>query len=98
MERLYWNIEPYISGLSSIVVNEKLGEIFLISDDVKKLEALTSKNKSIKIRVFSKKEAKKLISQGKKPFSPINELAVIYDSDSMLQLDERGDNKINVQK
>ena len=88
MEKLYWSLEPNLKSIKGIAVNEKSNKILLISEYAKDIERVVSMNKSIDAKIFSKKEAERLISQGKKPFSSINELTIIYDPDGMMEYKE----------
>ena len=84
IEELCQNLEPHLSGIECIAVNEKSKDIILISDKEKEIERLVI-NKSINVKIFSKKDAEKLLKQHKAPFSSLNELTIIYDINNMLK-------------
>jgi DNA-binding transcriptional regulator GbsR (MarR family) len=85
IEKLYWKIEPYIDNIDAIAVNLASKEVIIISDKVKEIEKVINKNKSISVRIFSKKDAEKLIKQSKEPFSSVSEITTIYDPNNMLK-------------
>jgi len=90
MERLYWSIHNYIKQIDLIAINENTKEVLFISDKAKELEKIV-KNNPLNVNVFSKKDAERLIKQGKGPFSSINELTIIHDSGNMLKDNGGGD-------
>lgn len=90
LERMYWNIEPYISQIDVIAVNTSSNEIILVSDKTKEIEKLI-KTKPVNLKLFSKEDGAKLIKQHKEPFSSIDSLTAIYDPDNMLKSSGGGD-------
>ena len=81
LEKICWKIEPYLSHIRAVAVNQSSKLLVIISDNPAEIERIADKIKSISIKVFSTEDAKKAIKHGKEPFSSLSELSIIYDND-----------------
>ena len=95
LEKFYWKIEEYIGQITAIVVNP-VGqdiEVIIVSekprDIERKIGATTikkpnDKTRSIIVKAFNLDEFKKLVKQGKEPFSSLSINQVIYDPEGII--------------
>jgi DNA-binding transcriptional regulator GbsR (MarR family) len=92
LEKFYWNIEPHLINIESILINKNGDlEIVLVTDKVKELEnklnivskKLNFDKKKINLKLINKNDALRLIKQNKFPFSPLDDVLVLYDSNGL---------------
>jgi DNA-binding HxlR family transcriptional regulator len=85
LEQLIISLEPFMANVRGIFFSKPDSTLSVIDDnedDRKKIDLLPSRQ--VKLAAFSKKEASRLLEQGKKPFSREGS-RTFYDPDSMIR-------------
>ena len=90
IEELYCKIEPHLSQIQAMAVNQSSKEVILISNKSDAIEKAVSKSKAINVKMFSTEEAAKASQSSKWPFSSLSELSVIYDSNNIFSKKSNG--------
>ena len=90
IERFYSIVEPHLSQINAIVVNQKEGgEVIVVSDKPKDIEkkilALSKDMGVVKFRFNTLQEIERMASQKRPPFSHDDKLAAIYDPNKIMQ-------------
>ena len=90
IEQVYWKIEPHLSQIQAIAINQVSKEVILISNKPDVIEKAVSKSKAINVKIFSSEGAAKALQLSKEPFSSLSELSVIYDPNNILSKNVNG--------
>ena len=80
IEKLYWKIEPYLSQIQAIALNEPSKELIIVSEKTDEIKKIAGKNRDISVKVFSIEEAGRMIRQKKGVFSSVPDLSIIHDN------------------
>lgn len=83
-EKFYWAIDPYLSQIKAVAINQKEeNEVIVVSDkpkDIeKKLITISRELKIGKLKSVSQQDVERMAAQRKSPFSNDDNLLMIYD-------------------
>src|SRR3989338_7187365 len=84
IEKIYWKIEPYLKKINFIGLNESTKKLVVVSDEAAQIEKALGKASGFEVTVLSMENAKKLAKSLKSPFSPVENISVIFNRDNTI--------------